>query len=105
MRTFTALVFVVALGAAAAASEPAFGPHVMYGIIKHVGHVDLIVQRRSGQLETVDIAAAQASGRTGVLYVGRPVALYGDFDRSHHYHVNAINSAYGVSHGDWPSDR
>jgi hypothetical protein len=86
-------------------AAPAFGPHVVYGIIKHVGSNDLVVERHTGQLETVNIRAARAAGRTGVLYIDRAVALYGDFDRAHHYNVNAIMSANGIHHGVWPADQ
>jgi len=107
MRAFTlAFVLSTLLGAAApAAAAPAFGPHVTYAVIKRVAPSELIVQRRTGRLETVDIKAARAAGRTGVLYAGRAVALYGDYDRAHRYHVNAIASAYGITRGAWPADR
>jgi hypothetical protein len=104
VRLFVVGMLAAFLGSAVpvmAAAE--FGPHVIYGIVKHVGQHDLVVQRQNGSLETVDITAARTAGRTGVLYVSRPVALYGDFDRSHHYHVNAITSAYGITrNGVWP---
>jgi hypothetical protein len=104
VRSFVVAMLALFLGSAVpATAENAFGPHVIYGIVKHVGQHDLIVQRQNGSLESVDIGAARAAGRTGVLYVNRPVALYGDFDRSHRYHVNAITSAYGITrNGVWP---
>ncbi len=104
MRLFVVAVLAAFLGSAVTAvAETQFGPHVIYGIIKHVGQTGLVVQRQNGRLESVDIAAARSAGRTGVLYVGRPVALYGDFDRTHHYHVNSITSAYGITrNGVWP---
>ena len=96
------VAFVAAVAAFPASAEPAFGPHVTYAIIKHVASSTLVVQRENGRSESVDISAARANGRTGVLYVGRAVALYGNFDKAHHYHVNAIVSAYGLHHGAWP---
>jgi hypothetical protein len=108
MRLSIASVFAAAaIGAVTQplAAAPQFGPHVIYGIVRQVGAATLVVQRQNGKLESVDIAAARANGRTGVLYVGRGVALYGDFDRAHHYHVNAINSSYGVRDGVWPPSR
>jgi hypothetical protein len=107
VRQFIVVLLAVFLGSAApAVAENPFGPHVIYGIIKHVGQRDLTVQRQNGSLESVDIVAARADGRTGVLYVNRPVALYGDFDRNHHYHVNAIMSANGITrNGVWPQSQ
>lgn len=106
MRSVIAAVLISVAGpVAASAAAPAFGPHVIYGFVKHVAATTLNVERRNGRLESVDITAARAVGRTGVLYVGRAVALYGDFDRAHHYHVNAIMSAYGLHHGAWPPEQ
>lgn len=101
---FVALAAAIGAGLQSLAS-PAFGPHVMYAIVRHVNGAELVVQRHSGQLEVVDIRAARSNGRTGVLYVSRAVALYGEFDRVHHYHVNAIMSSYGIERGVWPADR
>jgi hypothetical protein len=108
MRAF---VSVLALAAAliqgpAFANDPLpFGPHVLYGIVRHVEPGTLVVQRHNGKLESVDIRAARSAGRTGVLYAGRAVALYGDFDRVQRYHVNAIVSTYELKRGVWPADR
>jgi hypothetical protein len=107
MRFLATSILSAALACVATVSaEPvAFGPHVVYGIVKHVATVDLVVLRHGGRLENVDIKTARAAGRVGVLYVNRPVALYGDFDRAHRYHVNAITSAYAIRRGAWPADR
>jgi hypothetical protein len=108
MRLFGFLFLLTATVLAAAAplrAEPAFGPHVIYGVIRRVAPAEIVVQRHQGQLESVDIKQARSLGRTGVLYRGRPVALYGDFDRARRYHVNAITSAYGIERGIWPADR
>jgi hypothetical protein len=107
VRPFIVVLLAAFLGAAAPAlADNPFGPHVIYAIVRHVGQRDLVVQRQNGSLESVDIVAARAAGRTGVLYVNRPVALYGDFDRSHHYHVNAIMSANGITrNGVWPQSQ
>jgi hypothetical protein len=108
MRAFVSFFVLAALliqGPAFAYDPPPFGPHVMYGIVRRVEAATVVVQRHNGKLESVDIRAARSAGRTGVLYAGRAVALYGDFDRAHRYHVNAIVSTYELKRGVWPADR
>jgi hypothetical protein len=83
---------------------PAFGPHVVYGIIHTVAPSSIVIVRRNGQLMTIDIQYARAVGRTGPLYVGRQVGVYGTYDRTMHLHANAVTSANGLRHGNWPAD-
>jgi hypothetical protein len=83
---------------------PAFGPHVVYGIIRTVAPSSIVIMRHSGQLVTIDIHYARAVGRTGTLYAGRPVAIYGTYDPALHFHANAVTSSYGLLHGTWPAD-
>ncbi len=81
--------------------------HVVYAIVKAIRGNDLIVLTRTGKLIAVDIKAARALARTGVLYANKPVALYGTYDVHHVYHVTAITGAYGLRNGPayWPPDR
>jgi hypothetical protein len=100
------LAAVVCAGLAASAATVPYGPHVVYGIVKRIAPGELVVQTRTGRLMPFDITIAKAAGRTGVLYEGRAVALHGDYDPKHVYHVNAITSANGIRYGaKWPPDR
>jgi hypothetical protein len=102
---FFALAGALALGAAAPAATVPYGPHVLYAIVKQIHPNALVVQTHTGALVRVDIKTAAAAKRTGVLYVGRAVALHGDYDAQHAYHVNAITSATGILYGGpWPHD-
>jgi hypothetical protein len=90
----------------APAAFPAFGPHVLHAIVERIATRSLEVRLRDGNAIAVDITQARAAGRTGVLYVNRPVALYGAYDAKHVYRVNAINSANSLRNGaPWPVDR
>ena len=105
-RFVSALAAVVALAATpASAAELPAGQHVVYGIVTRIGTTSLEIKRRDGRLESIDIAPARSADTTGVLYVNRPVALYGDFDRAGRYHAEVIRSWYGLLHGVWPADR
>jgi hypothetical protein len=55
-------------------------------------------------LMVVDIAYARSVGRTGPLYVGRTVGIFGSYDHSLHFSANAVTSANGIHHGIWPED-
>ncbi|MBD5657822.1 MAG: hypothetical protein IAI50_21990 [Candidatus Eremiobacteraeota bacterium] len=91
---------------AVATIQPMLGSHVMYAIIARIGQNSLQIRRRDGRAIAVDITRARAKGHTGVLYVNRPVALYGAYDRSNVYHVEAIGPANGIRYGGpWPADR
>jgi hypothetical protein len=83
---------------------PAFGPHAIYGVVRVVAPSSIVIVRRSGQLMTIDIAYARSLGRTGPLYVGRAVGIFGTYDRLQHFHANAVTSANGIRHGTWPAD-
>jgi len=83
---------------------PAFGPHCISGIVRSVAPSSIVIVRHNGQLTVVDISYARSVGRTGPLYVGRTVAIYGTYDRAMRYHANAVTSANGIHHGIWPSD-
>lgn len=103
---YSTLAAVICAGLPALAARAPYGPHVVYGIVKKVAPQELVVQTRTGQLTRFDITIAKAAGRTGVLYDGRAVALHGDYDATHAYHVNAITSANGIRYGaKWPPDR
>jgi hypothetical protein len=103
---FASLAAVVCAGLPAIAASVPYGPHVVYGIVKRIAPEELVVQTRTGQLTRFDITIAKAAGRTGVLYEGRAVALHGNYDAKHAYHVNAITSANGFRYGaKWPPDR
>jgi hypothetical protein len=109
-----ALVFVLAVIAApahaavatptATPAVPAFGPHGIYGIIRTVAPSSITIARHNGQLMVVNIAYARSLGRTGPLYVGRTVGVFGTYDRSMHFDANAVTSANGIHHGIWPED-
>jgi hypothetical protein len=103
---YSTLAAVACAGPTALAAPVPYGPHVVYGIVKRIAPEELVVQTRTGQLTRFDITIAKAAGRTGVLYDGRAVALHGDYDDKHAYHVNAITSANGIRYGaKWPLDR
>jgi hypothetical protein len=78
----------------------------MYAIVKQIKPTQLVVQSRAGRLVTVDIAIARQTHRTGVLYVNRAVALHGDYDALHAFHVVAITGAAGIKYtpAAWPQD-
>jgi hypothetical protein len=87
-------------------ARSSFGPHEVHAIVLRVSQNALLVRLRDGRAVTVDIAQARASGHTGVLYVDRPVALFGAYDATHVLHVNAIVSANSLRNGTpWPEDR
>jgi hypothetical protein len=104
VSTFAAVIALAAAAPAGAADLPA-GQHVVYGIVTRIGASSLVIKRHDGRLESVDIAPARSADTTGVLYVNRPVALYGDFDRAGRYHAEVIRSWYGLLRGVWPADR
>jgi hypothetical protein len=83
---------------------PAFGPHVVYGIVRTIAPSSITIVRHNGSTMLVDIHYAVAVGRTGPLYAGRPVAIYGTYDRLQHFHANAVTSANGLRNGSWPAD-
>jgi hypothetical protein len=88
----------------AAPAVPAFGPHAVYGIVRLLAPSSIVIVRRNGQTMTIDISYARSVGRTGPLYVGRAVGVFGSYDRALHFHANAITSANGIRHGTWPAD-
>ena len=108
------LVFVLAVIAApahaavaapaAAPAVPAFGPHAVYGIIRSVAPSTITIVRHNGTLLVVNITYARSLGRTGPLYAGRTVGVFGTYDRSLHFDANAVTSANGIHHGIWPED-
>ena len=83
---------------------PAFGPHVVYGFVRSVGTSSIVIERHDGHLLSIDVSYARSVGRTGPLYIGRPVAVYGSYDRTAHFHANAVTSENGLRNGIWPSD-
>jgi hypothetical protein len=109
-----AIVFVLAVIAAPAHAAvavptttpavPAFGPHAVYGIIRSVAPSSITIVRHNGQLMVVDIRYARSVGRTGPLYVGRTVGIFGTYGNAMHFDANAVTSANGIHHGFWPQD-
>jgi hypothetical protein len=109
-----ALVFVLAVivtpaHAAVAAptatpAVPSFGPHAVYGIIRSIEPSSITIVRHNGQLMVVDITYARSVGRTGPLYVGRTVGIFGSYASALHFNANAVTSANGIRHGFWPED-
>ena len=100
-----AAVFALAAGAPASAADLPADQHVVYGIVTRIDASSLVIKRHDGRLESVDIATARSADTTGVLYVDRPVALYGAFDRAGRYHAEVIRTWYGLRRGAWPADR
>lgn len=81
------------------------GPHELFGVIRQVMPNAIVIARRNGQLLSIDITYARSVGRTGVLYVRRPVGVYGAIDRTTgRFKANAITSANGIERGIWPPD-
>jgi hypothetical protein len=104
LAVITAPVHAAVAVPTATPAVPAFGPHVVYGIVRTVAPSSIVIVRQNGQLMSIDIRYARSVGRTGPLYVGRTVAIYGTYDRSLRYHANAVTSANGIHHGIWPAD-
>jgi hypothetical protein len=105
-RLFVLFAAATATASPALAAQVPYGPHVVYAIIEQVQGDSIVGKDRSGRLVKYDIAVAKNASRTGVLYEGRPVALHGDYDAKHTFHVNAITSANGIRFGAaWPADR
>jgi hypothetical protein len=104
LAVITAPAYATTAQPAAAPAVPAFGPHVVYGIIRLVAPSSITVVRHNGQLMVIDISYAKSVGRTGPLYVGRAIGAFGTYDRAMHYHANAVESANGIHHGFWPDD-
>jgi hypothetical protein len=109
-----ALIFVLAVIAtpahapivvpSVAPAVPAFGPHAVYGIIRSIAPSSITIVRHNGQLMVVDITYARSAGRTGPLYVGRTVGIFGTYAAPMHFNANAVTSANGIHHGIWPED-
>ena len=104
LRMLAALA-VLASASPAVAAERGAGEHVIYGIVTRVGHDAIVVRRRDGRLESIDITPARASDTTGVLYANRPVALAGAYDRAGGFHASFIRSWYGLLRGVWPVEK
>jgi hypothetical protein len=104
LAVLTAPAHATAAQPVASPAVPAFGPHVVYGIVRSVAPATITIIRHNGQLMVVDITYAKSVGRTGPLYVGRTVGVFGTYDRTMHYHANAVESANGIHHGVWPED-
>jgi hypothetical protein len=117
MRRFFALTLLIALaassGTAASADPPGgpkphkFGPHTLFGFIQSITGTTLMLRKKHGQIIAADISDAVVSDELGVLYVGRPVALHGDYDTTPRrlYHVNSITSANGLRFRSDPPDQ
>lgn len=115
MRKFFALTLLLAVvassGTAVYADPPGgphphkFGPHALFGFISSINTTTLVLRKRHGKLIVTDITDAIVNQQLGVLYVGRPVALHGDYDGKHVYHVNSITSANGLAFGSDPPDQ
>ncbi len=113
-RFVHALVFVFAVIATpahaavvaptATTTVPAFGPHAVYGIIRSIAPSSITIARHNGQLMIVDITYARSVGRTGPLYLGRTVGIFGSYAGPLHFNANAVTSANGIRHGIWPED-
>jgi hypothetical protein len=83
---------------------PAFGPHAIYGVIRSIAPSSITIVRRNGRVTIVDITYARALGRTGPLYAGRTVGIFGTWGAALHFDANAVTSANGIHHGIWPQE-
>ena len=99
---------LIACALSPAAADEARLPyaHTLYAIVKQIGPAQLVVLRRNGQFTSVDISFARRLNRTGVLYLNRGVALHGDYDGAHVFHVVSITGAAGIRYAPaaWPQD-
>jgi hypothetical protein len=100
MHLFVLLLALVTTGPVHPAAP---GPHEIFGIVRQIGPNTIVMQRHNGQLLAVDVTVARETGRLGVMYVNRPVGVYGAFYAGH-YRANAVTSANGIQRGNWPAD-